>query len=378
MKLTISANFAWNIYSRRNLLKAFKKEGWEVIAIACQDNYAEILEKELSVKFYPVRLENKGMNVFSDIHCFFSYLFLYCKIKPDVVLHFNSKPDIYGSMAASILGIPSVNNVTGLGMTFDRNDLVHTIVSCLYKTAFYAKKNFVFFQNKDDLACFMSAKLININKTDLLPGSGVDIERFHPTTSSKKTSVTGSDLFLFSGRLVLSKGIREYLEAARIVRRLYPNTRFDIIGEHEAHLSSFIPFSEIIEAEKAGDVFFLGNVADVVPLIAKADCVVLPSYYREGVPRVLLEAAAMGKPLIAADSIGTREPVRDGINGYLCKPRDAQDLADKIIRFICLSDDKKKAMGMDSRKIAENEYSDAIVIAKYLERLSCISDTNSY
>jgi glycosyltransferase involved in cell wall biosynthesis len=372
MKALISANLASNLYNRKNLINAILGTGWNVAAMACADHGEIKLEKDLKIPFYPLNMENKGTGIFSDLRTFCSFYRIYQKAKPDVVLHFNSKPVIYGTLAANLLGIPSINNITGLGAVFEKDGgMVQKIVCLLYKFSFSGKHTFVFFQNKDDRELFLKRKLINISKTGLLPGSGVDISYFTPVTPigavnadvpSKPTS------FLFVGRLIFSKGIREFIRAAGIVQETFPETKFTVIGEI-LNLSAFIPENELKKAEDAGYIQYHGNTQDVLPFIKQADCVVLPSYYREGVPRALLEAASMGKPLIASDSIGTREPVREGKNGYLCKAGDAVDLSEKMLQFICLSNDAKNAMGSESRSIAVAEYSDTIIIRKYLEIL---------
>ncbi len=372
MKAIIAANLASNLFSRKNLIQAIKTAGWEISAMACADPASFRFESELFIPFYPLKMENKGMGMLADIRTFFSFYQFYLKKKPDVVLHFNSKPVIYGSLAASLLGIPSINNITGLGAVFDgKGGLVRKIVCMLYRTAFSGKKVFVFFQNRDDRDLFISSGIVKEEKTGLLPGSGVDISLFLPSEKSNAASLplnSPKTRFLFPGRLVLSKGIREFISAAAFVHASYPDTFFDIIGEMNT-AAGFIPESEIRALENSSYISYHGNVSDVPSFIAKADCIVLPSYYREGVPRTLLEAAAMGKPLIAADSIGTREPVRSGINGFLCRSADIQDLADTMIRFICLPQTEKLHMGKESRLIAETEYSDKIIIRKYLEKL---------
>lgn len=370
MKLIIVANLASNIYGRKNLIRAIQAEGWTVSAAACADYAAPLLPQELSVPFEPVHIEIRGTRLLADIRTFFGFLSLYRKTAPDAVVHFTSKPDIYGSLAASLLGIPSISNITGLGTVFDRDGgLIQTLVCQLYRMAFAGKKAFVFFQNRDDRRLFIDKKIVAEAKTGLLPGSGVDIARFRPSSEDdSKQRDSGPFHFLFIGRLVLSKGIREYITAASIVQKSFPGTIFDIIGEN-ADINGFLPESELKNAQETGQVVYHGNTGEVSRFIAQSDCVVLPSYYREGVPRALLEAAAMGKPLIAADSIGTREPVRDGLNGYLCEPQNPDDLAEKMMRFISLSKNDKHGMGKESRILAEKEYSDTIVNIKYLEKL---------
>jgi len=372
MKAILCGNLSSNLYSRKNLIKAIKSEGWELVAMACPDHSIDKIENELGVPFCAAHMENKGTGILSDLLTLFSFYFFYRRQHPDVVIQFNSKPDIYGSMAASLLGIPSISNITGLGGVFNsEGGMVQKIVCMLYKIAFSGPKVFVFFQNSDDRTLFIEQKIVAESKTGLLPGSGVDINYFIPKISIDSASELYNEKsvhFLYAGRLVIAKGIREFILAARIVKARHPECAFDVIGEMNT-AKGFITENELNEAVQSGAIQYHGNTQDVVSFISKADCVVLPSYYREGVPRSLLEAAAMGKPLIAADSVGTREPVRPYENGFLCKPGDVNDLAEKMEIFIRLPRTQKNDMGNKSRAIAEKEYSDIIVSNKYLERL---------
>lgn len=366
MRAIVSANLAWNLGTRKNLFEALKSEGYEVFAVATPDGQEERVARELGVAFIPIGTDNKGTNPLADIASIISYAKIYRRIKPDVVLHFNGKPCIYGSIASRVLGIARINTVTGLGAVFDRPSALQTIVRALYRLAFSGKRGWVFFQNADDRNLFTSTRIVSPEQTEVVPGSGVDVNRFRPFDSPSRDGRTTH--FLFSSRLVLTKGIREFIEAARIVRETGRPAEFAVIGESLEH-PSFVPPDEISRAVNDGVIRYGGNQADVISWMRDADCVVLPSYYREGIPRVLLEAAAMGKPLIAADSVGTREPVRDGINGYLVPPRDAQELANAMIRVIDAGIEGRASMGRQSRLIAEREYSDQLVIDRYIARI---------
>jgi glycosyltransferase involved in cell wall biosynthesis len=369
MKAVICANLASNVASRRSLISAIRGAGYDVIALSCPDSGVDTLEKDIGIPFYPIFMSNKGTNFIDDIRTFFSFLRFYREQKPDVVLHFNSKPDIYGSMAATMLRIPVIANITGLGAVYAGNGgLVRGFVDALYRMAFSGPRTRVLFQNADDRSLFLSLRIVKEGKTGLLPGSGVDVSRFLPFDRSDRPCRTerGTERFLFIGRLLFAKGVTDFIAAAEIVKRTYPKATFCILGEANT-AKGFVPFEAIEFAVKKGLVEYPGNVYDVLKFLRESDCVVLPSYYREGVPRSLLEAAAMATPLIAADSIGTREPVRDGVNGFLCKPDNPADLADRMMAFMRLSSAEKDAMGKASRDLAVSTFSDAIVSRKYLE-----------
>lgn len=368
----VSGNLALNLASRKTLLMAIKAAGYDVIAIARADEGVPRLEGELGIPFIPISMNNKGTNAIDDAVTFFSFLKLYARHRPDVVLHFNSKPDIYGSIASTLLGIRTICNITGLGSVYSgEGGIVRSIVSFLYRVAFSGKRTFVFFQNADDRDLFLSLKIVKAEKTGILPGSGVNVASFLPVDRSALPSRSdpGRTRFLFVGRMLYAKGVTDYIAAAKIVKRRYPDASFCMLGEMDT-AAGFVPRETIDAAVSEGTVEYPGNVQDVARYIGGADCLVLPSYYREGVPRSLLEAAAMGTPLIACDSVGTREPVRDGKNGFLCKPRSPEALADAMIRFVCLSNAEKNDMGVASRQIAVDEFSDAIVTGRYLDAIS--------
>lgn len=367
MKLVVSANLSSNILSRKNLLLALQTEGWEVLTAGCVDHGVEELA-ELGIPFIPLPMQNKGTAFLADLVTFFSFIRLYMKLKPGAVLHFNSKPDIYGTMAANLLGIPSISNITGLGTVYVGNGgIVRAIVDMLYRTAFKGRRAFVFFQNSEDRSLFLKSRIADENRSGLLPGSGVDIRRYTPAEPNGRLN-DDSVRFLFASRLVIAKGVREFMGAAAVVKAKYPETRFEMIGEF-FDFRSFIPKEELDRAIAAGVVEYGGNVRDTKSRIASSDCVVLPSFYREGVPRILLEGAAMGKPLIAADSTGTREPIIDGVNGYLCVPGSTESLAEKMLAFMGLSVEERGKMGRESRNLAVERFSDSIVSRSYIHVL---------
>ena len=366
----ISANKAWNLYSRKRLLSALQGAGWSVIAMADPDPNAGRIEKDFGIPFIDLPMKSDGTSLKEDGRLFFRYLSLYRKHRPQVVLHINNKPNIYGSIAASVLGIPSISNITGLGVVAEKKGLTRTLVYTLYRLAFRSSKAFVFFQNGDDRRFFVGNRLVSAGKTGLLPGSGVNVEDYLPDPGFRPKEKGQAVTFLFNGRLLLTKGIGEYLRAAERVKALYPDTVFNILGEHDPANPLYIPQKVLQESVTSGSVRYLGMVADVRPSVGAADCVVLPSYYREGVPRALLEAAAMGKPLIVADSVGTREPVEAGINGFLTVPADTESLVKAMLGFIESGAAEKGQMGIESRRIAETRFNDTIIADSYVRKMA--------
>lgn len=374
MKIIISTNTEQDIYSRKNLIKALIKENFEVIAVTRKDKYSEKVQEETGIRVINLDVKNTKKSVFADLKLISTYKKIFKTEKPSAVLNFNIKPDIYGCIAASKLKIPSINNVTGLGRAFEKKGILQTIVKILYKRAFRGKHCFVFFQNPDDRQVFLKSKLVKKEKTDLLPGSGVDINFFNPK-KLPPPEAKNKIAFAFIGRLVLSKGIGEYIRAAEKIRKKYPDTVFYVAGNLSENDKGFIGKTEIEKADSSGAIEYCGVITGIRNFLHnKADCVVFPSYYREGVPRVLLEGGAMGKPLIACNAPGTKEPVEDNINGFLCEPKNAEDLSEKIERFILLSRGEKEQMGIASRKIIEQKFDEKFVIEKYINKIRTLQN----
>jgi glycosyltransferase involved in cell wall biosynthesis len=361
MKIIISANTSWYLWNfRLSLIKLLTNQGHTVIAVAPEDNYSTNFFSE-NIAFQKINIYPKSKNPILELKTLFSYFLLYRKIKPDAVLQYTIKPNLYGSIAARILKIHTINNVSGLGAAFEKKGLTYYIVHFLYSFAF-KKAARIFFQNKDDQQLFLSHKLVQEEQAALLPGSGVDLKKFHPEQKEK-----GPITFLFIGRLLKAKVVEDFIDASEIVKNTYPEARFIFLGSHEKKDPQMADWNKIEKAINSSFVIFPGHVDDVKIWIKKADCIVLPSYYREGVPRSLLEAAACGKALIAADSIGTREPVIDNYNGFLCKPKNPESLAEKMLSYIRLTDEERQNFSFNSRKLAESKYDENIILNAYLD-----------
>ena len=322
LRIVISINCAWNIFNfRAGLVRTLLAKGHEVIAIAPRDAYAERLVG-MGCRFIPIEMNNKGTNPIADAALFSRYLAILRREKPDAFLGYTIKPNIYGSLAAQACGIPVINNVSGLGTAFIRENWLTSVVKNLYRTAL-ARSRVVFFQNEDDRFLFVQQKLVAAGRTCLLPGSGVDLEHFRP--SARKGSHDSGIKFLLIARLLYDKGVGEYVEAARILKARHPEMRCALLGFLDVENRTAVSRDEVDNWEREGIIEYLGVSDDVRPHIAAADCVVLPSY-REGTPRTLLEAAAMAKPIVATDVPGCREVVEHGRTGFLCQVRDAKDL----------------------------------------------------
>lgn len=362
MRVAIVINTSWNIWNfRRGLINALQAAGHEVLAIAPPDEYSARLETELGCRYVPIHMENKGTNPVKDAQLTRRFYRIYRRERPDVVLQYTIKPNIYGTLAARLAGIPSINNVSGLGTVFIIQNFVSRVALRLYRLAFRFPHR-VFFQNDDDRQLFLLHHLVRPEVTDLLPGSGIDTQRFQPAAEFRRQQPF---TFLMIARVLYEKGVAEYFEAAQLVRAAVPGTRVQLLGGLDESGNIGVKRAVLDEWLRAGHVEYLGTSDDVAAHLHLADCAVLPSY-REGTPKTLLEAAALGKPLVTTDVPGCRETVVDGQNGLLCQVRDGADLAAKMLQIVQLPDEALRAMGRASRQLAEQKFDERIVLDKYL------------
>jgi len=362
--------YAWHM--RLGLARALKDEGYEIIFISSSDQsittnksissnvdiYSQKIQEEFD--YYDINLNRKGVNPLTDLRTLYQFYRLYKKIQPDVVLHYTAKPNIYGTIAADMLNIPSINNIAGLGTLFNKQNLITKVAKLLYRVS-QKKATKIFFQNSDDLQLFSQENLVDPAKCDLLPGSGVNVDKFAPQDNTTPNTFR----FLHISRMIWEKGIGEYIEAARSIKQRYLNVEFLLLGFLDPKNPKAIPKEQIDKWTKEGVITYLGESDKVNEVIATANCMVLASYYREGTPRTLLEAASMAKPIITTNNVGCRDVVDDNINGYLCKAKDAKDLEAKLEAMLNLSDEERTAMGKQGRKKILREFDEKIVIRKY-------------
>lgn len=359
--IVISINSSWNIINfRKGLIRALQEDGYRVVAIASPDGY-EALLRDLGVEYHPIEIDSQGLSVGRDIMLLARYYRLFRRIRPDVYLGYTAKPNVYGSIAARMLGIHVINNVAGLGTAFIRRGMLAKVVTALYKLAFRQSQT-VFFQNDDDLNEFLQSRVVRRGQAKLLPGSGIDLSEFQ----FKKSPVLPGHRFtyLLIARLLWDKGVGEYVEAARILREQLPDARFQLLGFLDVSNRTAVSNADVQRWVAEGIVEYCGKSDDVRPFIAAADCIVLPSY-REGLPRALLEGAAMGKPLIATDVPGCRHVVEHGENGFLCEVRNAASLADAMLKMAQLSSSQREAMGEAARAKVAAEFDEKLAVDLY-------------
>lgn len=364
MKKTVAivANSSWNIYNfRQPLIKQLKLAGYRVLVIAPVDEYIHYLNDSYFTRHIPLRfLAAQRKNPLWDLLLLWEIYRIYRRERPDMALHFTIKPNIFGSLAARWAGIASMPTVTGLGYTFLHNGMVGRLVRRLYRWAFRGVARAVF-HNEDDRRLFVREGLIAKEKTLVIPGSGVNTNHFRPLPQPD----TDKFIFLFIGRLLHDKGIREYAAAACQLRRLAPRAECWVIGQLNPEYPAALHRQELLQLIEEQHIRYLGFTEDVRPYIKQAHALVLPSY-REGLPRAILEAMSMGKPIVTTDTAGCRETVEPGRNGYRVMARDAGALAESMAQLYLLSEGERQAMGAYSREKVLRQFDEKIIVGAYL------------
>lgn len=368
-KIAIVANSTWNIYNfRLNLIRQLRSKDYRVIVIAPVDEYIHYLNESHFTKHIALNhLSPQSKNPFKDLLLIRELYQIYKKEKPDVVLHYTIKPNIYGSIAAHWAGVPCISTVTGLGYTFLNYSFYTRLVKPLYKFAF--KSNYkIIFHNHDDQELFDKLQLIKKEISVVVKGSGVNTNFFRPLRANDES---GKFIFLFVGRLLYDKGIVEFIQAAKQVRQIIKNAECWVVGELNAKNPSNIPKRELLQWVENRYIRYWGATNDIRKFIKKADVVVLPSY-REGMPRAVLEGMSMGKPIITTDTAGCRESIDDNINGYLVPSKDGLALAEAMVKIYSLDEEKLEEMGRASRNKVMQEFDEKIINQKYVELIEQI------
>jgi glycosyltransferase involved in cell wall biosynthesis len=364
--VALAANDGWNIVNYRSgLVRALQGAGFRVAVLAPAGAYADAIGA-MGVDFRPVPISARGTSPIDDFRTLLAFRGQLKALRPAAFLGFTAKPNIYGSLAAHSLRIPVINNISGLGSSFARRTMLTRVVTGLYRIALRRSAT-VFLQNPDDRQLFEESGIVRASQTALLPGSGIDLERFAPLEPSREDSPF---TFLLAARLLWDKGVGEFVEAAKRVRSNGSDAKFQVLGIIEPESRAAVPLAQLETWQRDGAIEYLGSTSDVRSTIGAADCVVLPSYYREGVPRVLLEAAAMAVPAITTDSPGCREAVDDGVTGLLCQPRSVDSLVAAMERMIATAADERGRMGRSARSKMEREFAEEIVHREYLAALA--------
>ena len=364
MKALLFANTDWYLYNfRLSLAKALQQQGFDVVLLSPPGKYGPLL-KDAGFTWIQFPLSRRGMNPFYEILTILRLAKIYQSINPDIVHHFTIKCILYGSAAAKMIRIKKIiNAVTGLGYLFMENDIktafLRLIVNPFYRIALV--NTWVIFQNPDDKEKFINNKLVDNAHSRIIRGSGVDVSEFHCHEEPPDPP-----LVLLASRMLWSKGIADFVEAARIIRVTGVQARFVLVGDSYPDNPDSIPGQQLLDWQLEGAVEWWGWHDDMAEIMQKCHIFCLPSSYREGVPRALIEAAATCRAIVTTDITGCREIVKDGLNGYLVPPKDPQALAGRILDLI-QNPQLRSEMGKFGREVVRREYSDQTVISETLQ-----------
>lgn len=345
---------------RRELIEELNRKEYRVCVVAPEHNYSNDLKK-LKCIYTPIKMDLRGTNPIKDLRLIKDFKKILKTQKPDIVLTYTIKPNVYGGYVCGKMNIPYICNITGLGSAVENSGILQKIALKLYKIGL-KKAKYIFFQNEDNLNFMKKYGAIN-GRYKLIPGSGVNLEHHKLLDYPKDSTIR----FLFIGRIIFEKGIEDYLEVAKYIKNKYPNTEFHILGPCDD--KKYLPIIKRLEKNKT--VIYHGPVKDVRRYHKISNCTIHPTFYPEGMSNVLLESCAAGRPIITTNRPGCKEIVEDGINGFVFNCRDINALKNKVETFINLPVEKKRKMGLNGRKKVEKEFSRQVVIDNYMESIAC-------
>lgn len=357
--LVLSNSFSGLYSFRKEVFQAYRDNGYEVYIscpVSTDKQKADWLE-QIGCRIIDTWFNRQGINPIADLKLMLTYRKLIKKIKPNVVLSYTIKPNLYGGMASALCGVSQIANITGLGAAVEYPGIMQRLTIMLYKLGL-RKTNLVFFQNDENRQFCLNHGMVK-GTTQLIPGSGVNLY-YH--TLRKYPTKTDSIRFIFISRIRREKGIEEYLATAENIKRKYPNTEFHVLGSCEGGYQK-----RLWDLHEKNIIIYHGQQPDVRPFIANVHCTIHPTFYPEGMSNVLLESCAAGRAIITTDRAGCREIVDNGVNGFIVKQQDSKDLIEKVEIFINLSYEEKKQMGLAARKKVEKEFDRQIVIDAYLK-----------
>lgn len=358
-RILILANLDIGLYKfRKDLLAELLKHGHEVYISLPRGELVDNLE-EMGCRFVETPVDRRGINPLTDIGLLARYRKLLKEVQPDLTITYTIKPNIYGGFMCRIAHVPYAVNITGLGTAFQNTGLLKRLVVFLYRIA-CQKAETVFFENRGNAETFLTEKIVDKEQICLLDGAGINLTEYPLVPYPEETEGVR---FLFIGRVMREKGVDELFEAMKKLKEIYPDTKLDIVGPYEDDYQSVIE-----ELENSAVIQYHGYQKDVKPYIAKCHCFVLPSWH-EGMANTLLEAGAMGRPLITTDIYGCREAVKDGENGLLVKRKSEEDLLQKMRAFAELSHKQKIQLGTASRKRMEVKFDKKVVVEATVRRL---------
>lgn len=355
MKILFLANDGEGLYKfRKELIQTLLKDN-EVFISLPRDKYIEKLE-ELGCKYVDTEFNRKGTNPIKDLKLLSFYRNIFKEIKPNVVLTYTIKPNVYGGLACQFEKIPYIVNITGLGSAVENGGILQFITCTLYRLGL-KKANKAFFQNTTNMNFMLDKYIVKKEQCDLVPGSGVNLNEYEVFDYPSDSTID----FVYIGRIMKEKGFDQYIDTAKYIKEKYPKAQFHICGSYEDDYESIV--NELVDKDV---VIYHGSVTNMKEIYKVIHCTVHPTYYPEGLSNVLLESLACGRPIITTDRAGCKEVVDDGVNGYIVKQKDSDDLIEKVEKFISLTNKERKQLGLNGRRKVEKEFDRNIVINKYI------------
>jgi glycosyltransferase involved in cell wall biosynthesis len=374
MRTVILYNSSWYVFLlRRNLITSLQQAGHSVFVVAPEDQYSDRV-RQLGVTLVPIEMNRSGTSVWEESRTLGQIYAALKVVKPDVVLSFTAKCNLYAGLCKRKLSFRHVANVSGLGQLFDRGGVLRTAAHLLYRISL-GRTEEIFFQNRDDLVHLTGVKAVSAERANLIPGSGVDLVRFRP--APKRTKDVKA--ILMFGRLLPKKGFYHFIRAAEELKKVHgERVVLWVLGAPDSERKESLELLDaVMDAHARGTIRYLQATDDPLPYIRESDAVVLPSTYNEGVPRSLLEALACGKPIVTTNWKGCRETIEDGKNGFLINPDSTESLTRALHALLELDDASLQAFGERSRQIAEERFDEKVVIDAYHRAVSCESKVSS-
>ncbi len=370
--VVITANTSWCIaHFRGTVVDTLMAQGCRVTILAPRDKYSDDLAKR-GCEFVDIEMDRTGLSPLRDFALMRRFRRHFQALKPDAIFSYTIKNNIYGAIAARRFGIPFIAVIPGLGNAFSSDNWLQKLAVGLYRFAF-RNIHLALFSNVENKEVFVSKGLLDADRCIVLDGEGVNTTDFAFATMPPAPPW----VFLFCARLLYSKGLAEFVSAAKSIRAHAPDTQFHILGKLADNHPEGIEQSKLDEWIAQGDVQFLGETPDVRPFITAAHCVVLPSYYQEGMPRILLDATSLGRLVITTDTPGCRETLIDGETGFLCPAQDAATLTKRIEQVMSLTDDALQNMGQNARNLAQTKFDDRITANVYLDILQGVFENET-
>ena len=360
-RIAFVGNTAFSLYNfRLGVMKSFVEKGYTVFAIAPGDKYSPLFAAD-DIIFVNLKIDGKGTNVLTDIMLLCRMIKIYKSNSFDFVFHYTVKPIVYGSLVCRLLKINTIAVTTGLGYTFDAGKWLNLFVVSLYRKSLQKVKE-VWFLNPDNRDVFLKKRIVEDSRSFVLNSEGLNTDFFFP---QPKAMNEDKFVFLFLSRLVKEKGIEEFVQAAKLLKQKYPNTEFQVLGKTDIQNPHNIAVTKLVEWDREGAIRYFEDAMDVRTFIADSDCVVLPSYYGEGVPRCLMEAMSMERPIITTDNVGCKELIEHNINGKICTSKDVESLLKVMEEMYLLDAAERNEMGKSGRRKMLKQYEEKLIIDVY-------------